>query len=327
MSLPASLRERMRLPAMVAPMFLVSGTNLVIESCKAGLIGTLTRNHCRSDEEFEQQLATVRDALREVSDKQPGRIIGPLAANVSIGMNVASRRSALQACRRHDVDIIVTAGGNPADVAKEVHDLGGRIFHDVTSLRFAEKALAAGVDGIIAIGTGGGGHSGTTSHLALIPQIRAVFDGTIVMAGAVACGAAIRAAEVLGADLAYLGTRFIASRESLAPAEYKAALVEHRSDDLMYTDAINGLPAMWMKPSMRSHGLDPDNLPRPTRGHGTDHLPTGTKPWANLWSAGQGISQITDVPAVSELVERLIEEYRRACAVPPWSDPAGGTSR
>lgn len=327
MSLPACFRERMRLPAMVAPMFLVSGTDLVIESCKAGLIGSLTRNHCRSNEEFEQQLTTVRDALKKASDERPRRVIGPIAANVSIGMEASSRRAALQACRRHDVDIVVTAGGNPSDIAKEVHDFGGRIFHDVTSLRFAEKALAAGVDGMIAIGTGGGGHSGTTSHLALIPQIRAIFDGTIVMAGAVACGAAIRAAEVLGADLAYLGTRFIASRESLAPAEYKAALVAHQSDALLYTDAINGLPAMWMKPSLRSHGLDPNNLPRPARGHGTDHLPPGTKPWANLWSAGQGINQITDVPSVAELVERLVEEYRRACAVRPWSEPAGGNSR
>jgi len=308
-------------------MFLVSNTDLVIESCRAGLIGALTRNHCRSDAEFEQQLATVRRALERSSEEDPDRIVGPLAANVSIGMERNSRTLALQACRRYGADIVVTAGGDPTEVAAEVHEAGGRIFHDVTSLRFAEKAVAAGVDGMIAIGSGGGGHSGAISHLALIPQIRAMFDGTLVMAGGVACGAAIRAAEVLGADLAYLGTRFIASRESMAPADYKAALVAHQPDDLLYTDAINGLPAMWLKPSMRSHGLDPEHLPRPTRGRGTDHLPPGTKPWVNLWSAGHGIGLIDDVPSVAELVDRLVAEYRKACAVPPWGAPAGGSAR
>ena len=220
-------------------------------ACTAGLIGTLTRNHCRCDEEFEQQLATVRDALLRAFEQEPNRVIGPLAANVSIGMDVAARTRAVQACRRYGVDIIVTAGGDPRAVASEIHDGGGRIFHDVTSIRFAEKAISAGVDGVVAMGSGGSGHSGTISHLVLVPQIRAMFDGTIVMAGAVACGAAIRAAEVLGADLAYLGTRFIASRESMASDEYKAMLAGGEVDDLTYTDAINGLSAMWMKASMR----------------------------------------------------------------------------
>jgi nitronate monooxygenase len=323
MSLPTSLRERMRLPAMVAPMFLVSGTELVIESCKAGLIGTLTRNHCRSDEEFEQQLAAVRDALQRAADEQADRVIGPLAANVSIGMDPASRTRALQACRRYRVDIVVTAGGDPKAVATEVHEGGGRIFHDVTSMRFAEKAIAAGVDGVVAIGSGGGGHSGALSHLVLVPQIRSMFDGTIVMAGAVACGAAIRAAEVLGADLAYLGTRFIASRESMVPDAYKAMLTTQQADDVLYTDAVNGLPAMWLKSSLRDAGLDPDRLPRGER-RGSDHLPNGVKPWVNLWSAGQGIGLIHDVPAVADLVERLHDEYRRACAVPAWAEATRG---
>jgi len=298
-------------------MFLVSSAALVIESCRAGLIGTLTRNHCRSAEEFERDLQTVRESLRRAHEVEPGRLIGPLAANVSIGMEPGARAEAIDACRRHGVDIVVTAGGDPAPVAREVHDWGGLIFHDVTSLRFAEKAIRAEVDGMIAIGAGGGGHSGALSHLALVPGIRAIFDGTIVMAGAVASGAAIRAAEILGADLAYLGTRFIASRESRAAAEYKAMLVEEGVDDLVYTDAINGVPAMWMKASLRRVGLDPADLPRPA-GKGSNHLPAGVKPWVNLWSAGQGIDVIDDIPSVAELVDRLEREYRAACAVAPW---------
>ena len=216
MALPDAWRARLALPAMVAPMFLVSGVELVVASCGAGLIGTLTRNHCRSDEEFEDQLVRVNAALDRMREANPERRIGPLAANVSIGMAPEARRNALDACRSHRVDVVVTAGGNPAPVAEMVHGWGGRIFHDVTSIRFAEKAIAAGVDGLIAIGAGGGGHSGVISHLVLVPQIRRIFGGTIVMAGAIADGAAIRAAEILGADLAYLGTRFIATRESLA---------------------------------------------------------------------------------------------------------------
>lgn len=319
MALSAELHARLRLPAMVAPMFLVSCPELAIAACKTGIIGSLTRNHCRSDEEFEQQLRTVRDALQHERDAGADRI-GPLAVNVSIGMEAASRSRALAACRQYGVDVIVTAGGDPAAVAAEIHDGGGCIFHDVTSLRFAEKAIAADVDGVIAIGAGGGGHSGTISHLALVPQIRAIFDGTIVMAGAIASGAAIRAAEILGADLAYLGTRFIATQESMATDEYKALLVSQDAGDLLYTDAINGTPAMWMVESIRQRGLDPMNLPRAPRRHGTEHLPPDVKPWKNLWSAGQGIGLIDDIPTVAELVERLREQYFAACAIPSWAE-------
>lgn len=320
MALPLTLRGRLRLPAMVAPMFLVSGPELVIASCRSGLIGTLTRNHCRTDEEFEQQLVTVRNALSRAQEDDKVQSIGPLAANISIGMHADSRVRAVDACRRHGVDVIVSAGGDPASLVKEVHDWGGCIFHDVTSIRFAEKAISAGVDGIVAIGAGGGGHSGNISHLALIPQIRSMFDGVIVMAGAVADGAAIRAAEVLGADLAYLGTRFIATRESMASHEYKAMLVNLQPEDLLYTDAINGTPAMWLKESMRKLGLDPDRLPRAIKRHGSEHLPDDVKPWKNLWSAGHGIGLIQDIPTASELVDRLHDQYRAACAIPAWND-------
>lgn len=317
MTLPDGFRERMTLPAMVAPMFLVSGIDLAIAACKAGLIGSLTRNHCRDNEEFEAQLSAVNAALANIREREPERRVGPLAANVSIGMAADARASALDACRRHGVDLVVTAGGDPTSVATMVHDWGGRLFHDVTSLRFAEKAIAAGVDGVVAIGAGGGGHSGTISHLALVPQIRSMFSGTIVMAGAIANGAGIRAAEVLGADLAYLGTRFIATRESMAPDAYKAMLVSGSPADLFYTAAVNGLPAMWLVDSMREQGLDPANLPAP-QGHGSSHLPPEVKPWKTLWSAGQGIGLIHDIPSVADLAARLREEYQAALVIPAF---------
>lgn len=317
MALPESIRSRLTLPAMVAPMFLVSGVDLAAESCKAGLIGTLTRNHCRTDEEFEDQLVAVRDRLARARDAAPGLVIGPLAANISIRNERAMWTKTLEACRRFDVDLIVTASGDPTAAAELVHEWGGRIFHDVTSLRFAEKAIGAGVDGVIAIGAGGGGHSGTLSHLALVPQIRSIFEGVIVMAGAVGHGAAIRAAEILGADLSYLGTRFIATQESIAPDEYKALLVSQKPTDLIYTRDVNGLPAMWLKESLRMNDLDPDNLPK-AEGHNTNHLPAHVRPWNNLYSAGQGIAFIDDIPHVAELAKRLRAEYAAACTIPVW---------
>jgi nitronate monooxygenase len=226
-------------------------------------------------------------------------------------------------CKRYGVDIIISVGGDPSELVARVHDFGGKVFHDITSMRFAEKAIAAGADGLNCIGAGGGGHSGTITHLALIPRIRAIYDGTLVLAGAVSTGAVIRAGEMLGADLAYLGTRFIATQEADAPSAYKELLVSQTSAELSYTGDIAGVPANWMVESMRRVGLDPDNLPKPTgRGMRHDHLPDGVTPWKNLWSAGQGIDLISDIPTVAELVRRLRAEYLAACEAPSFADAA-----
>jgi nitronate monooxygenase len=321
MALPSAIRDRLTLPAVAAPMFLCSGVELAIEVCKAGLVGSLTRNHCRDLEELEGQLIAVREALARFGDRHPDRRIGPLAVNISPTFGADEFRAHLQACRRHGADIVITSVGDPTANAPLIHDEGLLHWHDATSLRFAEKAAAAGVDGIVAIGAGGGGHSGLISHLAFIPQIRALFDGTVVMAGAVTTGATIRAAEILGADLAYMGTRFIATREAAAPDAYKAMIVEGTAADVVYTNGINGLPAMWLKASIRSVGLDPDSLPRLER-RGTDHLPEGVTPWRDIWSAGQGIGLIPDVPSVAELVRQLQREYLAACRVPDMAAAA-----
>jgi nitronate monooxygenase len=321
MALPPSIRDKLTLPAVAAPMFLCSGVELAAEACIAGVVGSLTRNHCRDMEELQLQLQSVAERVARFRDISPQRKVGPLAVNISTHFGSEEMRAHLTLCKRYGADIIITSVGDPTAMVPLVHEAGLLHFHDATSLRFAEKAIAARVDGIVAIGAGGGGHSGTISHLAFIPQVRAMFSGTIILAGAVSNGAAIRAAEILGADLAYLGTRFIATREASAPDEYKAMLVAGSSADVIYTDAINGVPAMWLKASIRHAGLDLEHLPRPTK-RGTDHLPPTVKPWKTVWSAGQGIGLIQDIPPVAELVRRLQEQYLAACAVPDMAGAA-----
>jgi nitronate monooxygenase len=322
-SLDPKIRSGLTIPAICAPMFLVTGPALVREACKAGVIGGLPRQNARDIETFEAWLAQIREALDAHGRAHPDERIAPVAVNYPTRMAPDELTANMKLCAKYGVDIIISVGGDPTELIGRVHDFGGKVFHDVTSLRFAEKAIKAGADGLTCIGAGGGGHSGTISHLALIPKIRAIYDGTIVMAGAVSTGAVIRAAELLGADLAYLGTRFIATQEADAPDEYKALLVSQTSTDLAYTGDIAGVPANWMIESIRRVGLDPDNLPKPLgRGMRHDHLPTSVVPWKNLWSAGQGIDLIDDIPSVAELVTRLRREYVAACEMSSMIDAA-----
>jgi nitronate monooxygenase len=321
MGLPREIRDRLTLPAVAAPMFLCSGVPLAVEACKAGIVGSLTRNHCRDIEELEAQLKAVADELAPIRERNPSRKIGPLAVNITPHFGTDELKAHMSLCKRYGASIIITSVANPTESAPVIHEMGLLHFHDATNLRFAEKAIAAGVDGIIAIGAGGGGHSGIVSHLAFIPQIRTMFDGTVVLAGAVSTGATIRAAEILGADLAYLGTRFIATREASAPEAYKAMLVEGGTPDVLYTAGVNGMPAMWLKASIRAVGMDPDNLPRLEK-RSTDHLPTNVKPWRDIWSAGQGIGLIHDIPSVEELVQRLRAAYVAACRIPDMAEAA-----
>ncbi|WP_260583626.1 NAD(P)H-dependent flavin oxidoreductase [Sphingopyxis sp. PET50] len=324
MALDPALRDRLVLPAVCAPMFLVSNPAMVIAACQAGIMGALPRQNTRSFEQFEAWLQDIRAALDLHAEKNPGARIGPLAINLATKMEPTEAAQHLDACKRYGVDIIISAIGNPADLTARVHDAGLKIFHDVVSMRFAEKAIAAGVDGMTCVGAGGGGHSGNIGHLVLVPRIRRIFDGTLLMAGSISTGAAIRAAEILGADLAYMGTRFIATQEAAIDPAYAAMLVGNHSEDLMFTPKIAGVAANWLRPSMERLGLDPKNLPQPTVAHGRgyDHLPEGVKPWKNLWSAGQGIDLIDDIPAIADLVVRLRAEYVAACEAPAFADVA-----
>jgi nitronate monooxygenase len=321
-ALDPAIRRNLVLPAFCAPMFLASTPSLVVEACKAGILGGLPRGIFRDFEEFDAALSAMRAALDAHRAAHPDARIGPIAVNLPTAMDVDDTRRHLETCRRNGVELIISATGNPVELIRRVQDFGARIFCDAINLRFAEKAIGAGADGIVAIGAGGGGHSGVVSHLALVPRIRQMFGGTIVMAGAVTTGAAIRAAEILGADLAYLGTRFIATRESGVPEEYKAMLVSQAATDLIYTPALGGVDCMWLRESLRQNGLDPDNLPAPSGRMRYDHLPEGVRPWKTVWSAGQGVELIDDVPTVAELVRRLRAQYVAACAVPDMADVA-----
>jgi nitronate monooxygenase len=323
MTLDPTIREQLVLPAICAPMFLVTGPDLVREACKAGIVGALPRANARSLEMFEGWLKSIRQDLDAYRGENPDTRIGPIAVNLASSLPEDELKANLELCGRYGVEIIINAMGNPTEMAKQIHDWGGKIFHDVTSLKFAEKAIAAGVDGLTCIGSGGGGHSGGVGHLVLVPKIREIFDGTIIMAGSVSTGAAIRAAEILGADMAYMGTRFIATQEADVDPAYREMIVESASSDLMFTGKVAGVPANWMVKSMERVGLDPENLPTPLgRGMRHDHLPPGVTPWKNLWSAGQGIDLINDIPTVAELVIRLRAEYVAACDLPNMADVA-----
>jgi nitronate monooxygenase len=321
MTLDPKIRANLVLPAICAPMYRVSNPALVREACKGGLIGGLPRQNVRDLETFDAWLGEIRGALDAYAAENPSARIGPVAANMSrLPDDILTAH--LEVCRKHGVEIIISAMGDPTELIRRVHDWGGKVFHDVTNVRFAEKAIAAGADGLTCIGSGGGGHSGLINHLALIPKVRSMFDGTIVMAGAISTGAAIRAAEILGADLAYLGTRFIATQESNAAPEYKAMLVSQAALDLTFTPKVAGGAANWLKESLRRVGLDPDNLPEPGPPGGHAHLPEGLRPWFNIWSAGQGIELISDIPTAAELIRRLRREYVAACEIPDMADVA-----
>lgn len=297
------LRKSVSLPAVCAPMYRISSPSLAIAACTGGLVGALPRHNVRELDEFEEWLCQIDTALARFREQNPGARIGPLAVNLS-RMPDRELDADIATCVRHGVRLFISAMGNPRELALRVHDAGGEVWHDVTSLEFAHKAIDAGVDGLTCIGSGGGGHSGTLSPLVLIPKVRAMFDGVIVMAGAVAHGAAVRAAEVLGADLAYIGTRFIATPEANAPHAYKEMLASAGADDLTFA-AFGSAPANWLSPSLELAGAT-----------AAEPLPDGVRPWRDLWSAGQGVELIDDTLPAGEIIEQLKREYAAACARP-----------
>ncbi|MEC3947942.1 NAD(P)H-dependent flavin oxidoreductase [Sphingobium sp. HWE2-09] len=305
MSLAPDIRAGLRLPVICAPMFTVTGPEMVREACLAGVIGGLPRHNARSVEEFESWLRLIRDAIDRRHDETPDAKIGAIAVNLASNLSPAEFDENLALCQRYGVKIIINATGNPTELIRRAHDKGFLVFADAVNLRFAEKAIALGVEGINAIGAGGGGHSGTVSHLAFVAAVRARFSGTIAMGGAISSGAAIRAAEILGADLAFLGTRFIATQESRAPEGYKQMIVNSHIGDLSYTDQLGGAPANWLTASLDAAADKPE-----------------ARAWRDVWSAGQGIELIDDIPNVADLVDRLEAEYRAAANVPVFG--AGG---
>lgn len=302
MPLPALLQDRLSLPAVAAPMFIVSGPDLVVEACRAGILGTFPSLNQRTTEGYADWLAEIRERLAET----------PQAAPFGVNLIVHRSNKRLEADLKVTVDnkvpLVITSLGAVPEVVSAVQEYGGLVFHDVISRRHAEKATEAGVDGLIAVCAGAGGHAGTLSPFAFLAEIRRFFDKTLILSGAISDGHQIAAARMLGADLAYLGTRFIATRESRATEEHRRMIVEAGTKDLIYTPAISGVPGNFLRASLEAAGLDPENLPTGTK-LSLDHE---ARVWKDIWSAGQGSAAIDDIPNVAELCTRLKREYSEA---------------
>lgn len=310
-----ALRAEMRLPLIAAPMLLVSGPDLLIACSKAGVVGSVPLQGARTAQVLEDWLIRIEDELAEARETaEPGRKIAPYALNL-VEYNIPPDRieANLRLIRRFRPRIVITSFGKPGEVVQLVHDYGGLVFHDVATVAHAEKAIEAGVDGLIALTSGAGGHCGLLNPFAFVPQLRRIFDGAILLAGCISDGRSLRAAEVLGADFGYVGTRFIATPESLAPQAYRELMVSQTSTDVLTSDRISGVNATFLRGSLTLAGLDPDCLP-PLKAARQPDLPEGVKGWRDIWSAGQGVGMVDRVMPVAEVVAEFEKGYRAAAA-------------
>ena len=317
MPLPAALKNRLRLPLIAAPMFLVSGPALVKAACRGGIIGSFPTANCRTVEELDRWLADMSDDLLRAAH-ETGRAPAPLCPNLIVHRSNPRLTDDLAAVLRHKAELVITSVGSPEPVLRPLKDAGCLVLADVASVRHAEKAVAAGVDGLVLLTAGAGGQTGWVNPFAFVRAVRTFWDGIVVMAGGMADGQAVAAAQTLGCDLAYMGTKFIATRESLAKESYKQMLVKSRLDDVLLTRAFTGLETNMLRPSIEAAGLDPDDLP--VRGaidiakdiNAAERDKPDAKRWKDIWSAGRSVSGVSDIPSVAELVERTEAEYRSA---------------
>jgi nitronate monooxygenase len=306
MPIPASLNKNLRLPVICAPMFIVSNPDLVIAQCKSGVIGSFPALNARPKDLLDDWLIRIKAEL--AADPNAA----PFAVNQIIHPSNERLEHDMALCVQHEVPLIITSLSAPTAIVPHVHRYGGQVFHDVISVRHAEKALEAGVDGLILVCAGAGGHAGTLSPFALVGEIRKFYDGPIALSGAITNGHAILAAQALGADFAYIGTRFIATREANAVEAYKQAIVDSAAKDVVYTPYFTGVHGNYLSKSILAAGLDPANLPVKDKtamsfGSGGD-----AKAWKDIWGAGQGVGTIDEVMPTAELVGRLQQEYRSA---------------
>ncbi len=303
MPLPPQLDNRLRLPVIAAPMFLVSGPELVMEACMAGVLGTLPAANARPVGELDSWIARIESALDGEA--------APFGVNIVVHRTNERFEEEMEIVVRRRVPVVITILGKPRKVVDAVHAYGGIVLHDALTRRHARYAMEAGVDGIIALAGGAGGHTGWQNPFSLVREIRRVWDGCLILAGAISDGYGVRAAEVLGADLAYMGTRFAATKESLISDAQKRMMVECTAADILCTDRLTGVNANYMKPSLEAAGLDIEKL-LAGAAPDTAGILESAKAWRDLWSAGHGVSVIDDVPGVAELVDRLEKEYRAA---------------
>ena len=306
MSLPASLEQRLRLPVVAAPMFLISNPGLVLACCGSGVVGSFPALNQRDSAGFKAWLEEIEAGLAQLQAP------APYAVNLIVHPTNPRLQADLALCVEHRVPIVITSLGAVKEVVDAVHSYGGLVFHDVTTRRHAEKAAEAGVDGLIAVAAGAGGHAGTWSPFALVAEIRQFFDKTLLLAGCINHGHEVLAAQLLGADLAYMGTRFIATQESQAQDAYKQMLLGAHAADIVHTPAVSGIPASFLRPSLERAGYDMAALKNATEQGKLKPIDDEAKAWKTVWSAGQGVGDIHDLPSATALIERLHGEYQAA---------------
>lgn len=303
MSLPAHIAERLRLPAIAAPMFLVSGVEMVLAACKGGIIGSFPANNARTLDDLDAWMGQIAGTL---PDDAP-----PWAINIMVHRSYARWEEELDLILKHRPPIVITALGSPMAVVEAIHGYGGLIYADVNSLTYAHKAAATGVDGLVLVASGSGGHTGQIAGFAFAPAVREFFEGTIVLGGGIGSGRAVRASQMLGADLAYLGTRLIACQESLAVPAYKQMLIDATAEDIVTSAALTGIPANWLKASLIAAGHHPSglatkaaiNLGRPE---------DAAKRWRDVWAAGHGVGQVGAIEPLADIIVDLARDYAQA---------------
>ena len=314
MPIPNSIKDNISIPVIGAPLFLISVPDLVIAQCKAGIIGSFPALNARPQHVLEEWIVRIKKELKEYQDQNPDKKVAPFAVNQICHGSNDRLQGDMEICVKHEVPIIITSLRPPAEVVEAAHSYGGLVFHDVINVRHAKKAADMGVDGLILVCAGAGGHAGALSPFALLREVKSWFDGTIILSGSIGDGYSVASALALGADFAYLGTRFIATHEANAEPEYKQMLIESSANDIVYSNLFTGVLGNYLKPSIKNAGLDPDNLPTADKsamnfGSGGN---TDSKAWKDIWGSGQGIGLIEDAPTVESLVERIRAEFNEA---------------
>ncbi len=316
MALPQALRGRLRLPVVGSPLFIISQPDLVLAQCKAGIVGSFPALNARPPELLDAWLTRITSELAEWDAAHPERPSAPFAVNQIVHKSNDRLLHDLEMCVKHKVPLVITSLGARQDLNDAIHSYGGLVFHDVTNVVHAKKAIEKGADGLILVCAGAGGHAGTLSPFALVEEVRAWFDGPLLLAGAIRTGRGVLAAEAAGADLAYMGSAFIATKEATASDAYKQSIVDSAAGDIVYTNLFTGVHGNYLKSSIVNAGLDPDNLPvsDPSKMNFGGSGASAIKAWRDIWGCGQGIGSIHDVPSVAERVDRLEAEYQAARA-------------
>lgn len=317
------LKAQLTLPIICAPMFLVSTPKLVIECCKNGVIGSFPALNIRPQEKLDEWLTEISQTLAQYTAQNPNKQVAPFAVNQVVHPSNSRLMADHALIKKHKVPFVITSQGDPSDIVKDVHSWGGLVFHDVIKTQHAKKAIAAGVDGIIVVGAGAGGHGGHHNPFALVREIREFWQGPIALAGAINDGQGIRAAEVLGADMVYMGTRFIATEEAEVPEDYKNMLIESTINDIIFSDHFTGVHANYLRASLESAGINIEKLTS------KDHVDLdlgNTNSWKDIWSAGHGVGGIHTVLPVAQLIAQLKQQYIQACNTPTFNALDNGNS-